>query len=372
LTRIPQAQDSRASAAPLVVISILNWNGWQNTIECLESVYAQDYPNYLTVVADNGSWDNSADRIRRWVFERLGSQAVVAEYDEQTALAGGHARDEAMLARGVSGKRLVLIRSRENLGWAGANNMVVSYSLPKEAARFALFLNNDAALDPGCLSALVRVASCFPKAVLAPVQRSPGESGPSSLPSLSLTRFLFSPLANPGRPARRTGPVSESGVVSGAAMLVSREVLEDFERTEGECFSSRIFLYWEDQLFCHLAHRRGSVVGYVPEARARHKVSASSGGAMGPLLFYYRERGKIFAAKAAPLGWRALFHLVNPALCLARVAKYSFLNSSCARAAFCGWVDGLRGVGGKWREHDRFASPPAGPAPLLLVEGKEP
>lgn len=353
MTPTPDDRGNRSPGAPLIVISILNWNGWQNTIECLESVYAQDYPNYLAAVVDNGSCDNSADRIRRWALNRLGSQAVIADYDEMAALAGGNTEDEARLGSSEPRKRLLLIRCQENLGWAGGNNLVVAYSLLTKTACFVLFLNNDATLDPGCLSTLVRVASRFSKAVLAPVQRSSTETGASSIPSLSLTRFLFSPLVKPGRPAHRMGPLAESGVVSGAAMLVSREVLEDSQRTEGECFSSRIFLYWEDQLFCHLARRRGSVVGYVSDAVVRHKVSASSGGALGPLLFYYRERGKILAASAVPLGWRALFHLVNPVLCLGRVAKYSFVNRPCARAAFCGLVDGLRGVGGKWRDHDR-------------------
>ncbi len=31
---------------PLVSIIILNWNGWQDTLECLESLYQIDYPNY--------------------------------------------------------------------------------------------------------------------------------------------------------------------------------------------------------------------------------------------------------------------------------------------------------------------------------------
>jgi len=37
-------------SSPTVAISILNWNGWQDTLECLESVRRLDYPNYLTIV----------------------------------------------------------------------------------------------------------------------------------------------------------------------------------------------------------------------------------------------------------------------------------------------------------------------------------
>ena len=356
------------SAGPLVVISILNWNGWRNTIECLESVYSQSYPNFLPVVVDNGSWDDSAGRIRRWAAERFGEEATIVEYDEQTALSGGIPEQEARLDAGEPRKRLALVRSRENLGWAGGSNLVADYALSKRAVRFVFFLNNDAILDPRSLSILVNGGSNFRKVILTPCEKI---TGAGAVPErLSLFRFLFAPLVSPGSPTQDREGVSESGVVSGMAMLVSREVLEDPLRTETECFSSRIFLYWEDQLFCHLAWKRGSEVGTVRDAVVWHQGSASSGGRLGPLLFYYRERGKIFAANAAlPCGLRVLFHIVNPWLCIARAAKYARANPECSKAALWGLADGLRGVGGKWREHDRFASQPREPL-YSLAGGK--
>ena len=44
---------------PKVYIIILNYNSWVDTIECLESVLRNDYPNYQVIVVDNGSQDNS-------------------------------------------------------------------------------------------------------------------------------------------------------------------------------------------------------------------------------------------------------------------------------------------------------------------------
>lgn len=355
------------SAGPLVIISILNWNGWRNTIECLEAVYSQNYAHFLPVVLDNGSWDGSAEQIRRWAIEHMGEEATIVDYDEQSALSGGIPEQEARLDTSEPRKRLVLVRTRENLGWAGGNNLVAAYALSKRTARFVFFLNNDAILDPHSLSILVEGGSHFRKVILAPSGEIPGAD---VVPErLSLFRFLFAPLVSPGCPAQDAEGVSESDVVTGMAMLVSREVLEDPLRTEGEYFSSRIFLYWEDQLFCHLARRRGSHVGYVRGATVAHKGSASSGGCLGPLLFYYRERGKILAANAAlPFGLRVLFHVVNPWLCVARVAKYARANPECAKAALWGLADGLRGVGGKWRDHDRFARQPREPLYCLAEE----
>jgi GT2 family glycosyltransferase len=49
---------------PKVSVIILNWNGWEDTIECLESLYQIDYPNYDVVLIDNDSKDDSIQRIR--------------------------------------------------------------------------------------------------------------------------------------------------------------------------------------------------------------------------------------------------------------------------------------------------------------------
>jgi len=55
---------------PKVYIIILNYNGWADTIECLESVLRNDYPNYQVIVVDNGSPNNSMEYIKAWAEGR--------------------------------------------------------------------------------------------------------------------------------------------------------------------------------------------------------------------------------------------------------------------------------------------------------------
>ena len=40
-------------------IILVNWNGWNHTIECLESVYRMHSSDYKVIVCDNGSTDDS-------------------------------------------------------------------------------------------------------------------------------------------------------------------------------------------------------------------------------------------------------------------------------------------------------------------------
>ena len=49
---------------PRVSIVILNWNGWEDTIECLESLFQINYSNFDVVLVDNASEDDSINKIR--------------------------------------------------------------------------------------------------------------------------------------------------------------------------------------------------------------------------------------------------------------------------------------------------------------------
>nr|WP_319374591.1 glycosyltransferase [uncultured Methanobacterium sp.] len=53
---------------PMVAIIILNWNGWKDTIECLDSLYLTNYDNYEVVLVDNNSTDDSIGKIKNFCF----------------------------------------------------------------------------------------------------------------------------------------------------------------------------------------------------------------------------------------------------------------------------------------------------------------
>ncbi len=71
-----QSQASVSSAAqlardqPRVYIVLLNWNGWQDTLECMRSLEQLEYENWHAVIVDNGSTDDSVERINE-VFPEL-------------------------------------------------------------------------------------------------------------------------------------------------------------------------------------------------------------------------------------------------------------------------------------------------------------
>jgi len=355
-----RSQDLAQQRLPRVAISILNWNGWRDTIECLESVRGLGYTNYLTIVVDNGSWNDSAGRIAAWARERLGSGHVLAEYSRETALQGGEASTEQALDGVPSPSRLVVIRNEENLGFTGGNNVAIRYALERRgAADFVLFLNNDAVLEPTCLTELVSTDRRADAGVVGAVtkNKATGEllfAGWDE--KYPVARLFFPALFSWSRDLRHVeADFYPSLWVCGTAMLVRAETLVAVHRAKGRYLDPALFLYYDEAEFCWAARAGGYNVVVARKALAYHKGGGrNSSGRFNPLFYYYHHRNRILLAKALlPAYLKPLFHLWNSLCCLLRASVVVFRQGLWpARTILCGLYDGYRGNTGKWKYHD--------------------
>jgi len=134
---------------PKVAIIVLNWNGWKDTIECLESVFRIDYPNYKVIVVDNGSTDGSIEKIKAWAAGEILVESKFFKYDlrnkplEIVELKKENIEFYNKKASERNGKNfIVLILNEENLGFAKGNNVGIRYAL-KDSSDYVMLLNND-------------------------------------------------------------------------------------------------------------------------------------------------------------------------------------------------------------------------------------
>jgi GT2 family glycosyltransferase len=252
---------SRAATAdaPRVVVVVLNWNGRVDTLACLASLTAVDYPNWEVIVVDNGSEDGSVDAVRK-------AHPAVA-----------------------------VIESAENLGFAGGNNLGIDVALQR-AADFILLLNNDTTVAPDLLSVFVRVAHDRP------------DAGALS----GKIYFMNDPqrLWYAGTRWNRSGAAFEhvgQGVVDGG------DCFEQVCETDYACgcamflrasavraigpLDERFFLLFEETDWCFRAKRAGFRSLFVPGARLWHRVSASLGGRGVPLYEYFYARNRLLWAE---------------------------------------------------------------------------
>ena len=149
---------------PRIHIVLLNWNGWQDSIECLESVFNLDYPNFQVVLCDNDSQDNSIAHIESWARGELAAQCkssnahiqqlAQARYPKPISyqtLTKAEAMDEELPNVETP---LVLIQTGANLGFAGGNNVGLQFAL-NQGTEFCWLLNNDTVVEPDALREMV-------------------------------------------------------------------------------------------------------------------------------------------------------------------------------------------------------------------------
>ena len=137
--QVIQSQQQKHKNWPKVAIIILNYNGWKDIIEYLESVLRNDYSNYQVIVIDNGSPNNSMEYIKAWAEGRQEVLTPVKKpipyiyYTEKEAKKCDNFELEERIIkkwqeqRNLSSSELILtspyplifIQTGENLGFAG-------------------------------------------------------------------------------------------------------------------------------------------------------------------------------------------------------------------------------------------------------------
>jgi GT2 family glycosyltransferase len=343
-----------AKDLPFVVIISVNWNGWRDTLECLESVQRLDYPNYLMIVVDNASRDDSLARIREWAEKREGY--VLVEYPEAVARVGGEVVQEQALTAALPASRAVLIRSAENIALTGGANLAIDYALRRDQpVDYVFLLDNDAKAEKHTLTHLVEVARKENAGIVGGVILDWKTGQIQYAERTTLLRWFFCPLvkADLPLPAKEVDYWPSAGV-SGGAMLIRRDVLDTLYAATGHHIPSDLFRAgWEFEL-CY----RSSLAGYRSFVSRGgfvwHKGWRSAGCPVSPRHDYYFVRNRMEMADAfLPFGWRVLFHICNLPLTLARVLRaLRYRRPDAVRAIVDGLMDGYQGVKGKWKHHD--------------------
>lgn len=302
-----------------VGVLIVNWNGWADTVACLESVFRLDYPDFRVILCDNGSTNGSLERIADWAAGRLSALVsvlpeelrplidppVVAKplehvtYDRSMAEAGGNPSLDPPL---------VLIREENNLGFAGGNNVGLRYILARGGFDAVWLLNNDTLVEPHALSALVARMQVSPSAGMCGStllrfdrpERIQARGGGWYCRWIGLP-WHIGQLQRAGDPPRRQRVESWINYIVGASLLVSREFLE----TVG-LMNEDYFLYFEE-LDWALRGRGRFTLAYAPYSVIYHKVGGSIGTSSNPrhkslTCDYYAIRNRLrFTRRFYPL-----------------------------------------------------------------------
>lgn len=239
-----------------LLIVIVNYNGFDLTVDCLRSLRAelQRLPDARVGLCDNGSRGDDAMRLRS-VIDELG----LSDRVELTALP-------------------------INRGFTGGNNAVIAPALQSDTPPDAVFLlNNDTIIGEGSITELVRFMDEHPDVGLCGSRLvwPDGQSQSAARRVLTVINELDS-YARIGLLSRLLKPwgivMGErdqphiAGWIPGAALLIRREVLEKVGLLD-----EGLYTYFDDVDYCLRAKRAGWPTWYVPQSRIVHLVGKTTG-----------------------------------------------------------------------------------------------
>jgi GT2 family glycosyltransferase len=242
---------------PRVTALVLNWRTPDDTLAAVRSLLASDWPALDVLVVDNGSGDDSAERLER------------------------------ELPDGVD-----LLVNGENLGFAGGCNTGIRRALERGAA-FVFLLNSDARVTETTVAGLVRALQADPEAGAAgPVVLSAGE--PPRLESrggtidLGSGRIRHRGAGEPWHSPEAEAEPQRTAMINGCAFLVRREATEAVGLMD-----ERFFCYLEEADWCLRLAAAGWPVLLVPGETVRHAGGSSLGGTTSALRVYFGIRNHL-------------------------------------------------------------------------------
>lgn len=224
---------------------------------CVKSVLNTNYSDYEIIVVDNASTDGSPE-------------AVARDFDF-----------------------VKLIRNKENLGYAGGNNVGMKYAI-EHGADYVLLLNDDVVVEPNFLKELVNVAENDPKIGAVGPNIKFEESSIKKYYGKSYFGITYKKLSNLNKP-------EETDYMFGTAILVKKEVI----MTVG-LLDPNFFLYAEDVDWCYRMKKAGYKIVYVPSAKVCHSGARAyglsrsfsrRGSGVSYFLYYWTRNELLFAQK---------------------------------------------------------------------------
>lgn len=239
----------------LLSIITINYNGLKDTCELIESLPADD-ESLEVIVVDNASTQDEASEIENRF------------------------------------PHVMVIRSAENLGFAGGNNLGIQAAHGK----YLFFLNNDTIIhQPSAISHLIkRLESSDEIGMVCPKIRFCWGSQPiqyAGYTPLSYITLRNKPIGCGEEDHGQYDTAHPTPYAHGAAMMIKREVVEKAGLMP-ECY----FLYYEELDWSVMIRRAGYEIWYEPACTVYHKESQTT-GRISPLKTFYITRNRLLFAK---------------------------------------------------------------------------
>lgn len=244
-----------------VLFTILNYNGWEETLTCVDSVLKQSYQDFHILLVDNGSHDDSLEKLKK--FEKH--------------------------------EKITFHKEPVNTGFSGGVNIGIRYAL-KQGFPYTVLLNNDALLSKDWLEILIKAAKKRGSTITTGLMlTTDGKTIDSTSDGYSIWGLPF--------PRQRNEPAEsalESGYVFGGTAGASLYKTEIFKKIG--LFDEKFFAYYEDTDICFRNQLVGNKVYYEKSAVVYHDHGTTSSKMPGFTVYQTFKNLPLFFWKDVPLG----------------------------------------------------------------------
>jgi GT2 family glycosyltransferase len=264
---------------PLVCIVILNYKNWQDTIDCLESVFRSTYDNLRVLVVDNNSQNDSISHMMDWAKNHFPDQDPLEKnfFNSQNL---DQIPDPSFLPS------LVFIQNEKNEGFAAGNNVVLRLLAGQDI--YVWMLNPDMVITENALFELVQFAQTKPSStIIGSVVKFYNHPGKIQMYGGGHVKFRSGTISF----IKNSGRISDLDYISGGAMFIHASLLEKFG-----LLPEKYFLYWEETDWCYSARIKGGTLAVCESSVVFDKVGTTIGRSY-LAEFYYTRNGLLFLHK---------------------------------------------------------------------------
>ncbi len=228
---------------------VVNWNGWRDTVDCLRSLRGQTHQQLHVFVVDNGSTDESLERIGAFVTENSSAENTV---------------------------QFTLIPNGVNAGFGKGSNVGIRAAL-NAGCEYVWLLNNDTECPPDTLEKLLHTAYAQPDAGMVGTvllyHHDPSQvqawGGGHINRWTGTTRHFAAP----------TTFAAAGSYLTFASVLIHAEVLREI----GLLYEGA-FMYYEDADFSLRMEPTRWKIAMAADTAILHKEGASTDGVRNPFM----------------------------------------------------------------------------------------
>ncbi len=306
------------TTGPKVYLVVLNYNNWNDTIDCLNSIQKLNYNNFGIILCDNKSTNNSEAQLLTYANEYFNTSVF-----DFNGISFSPRQSNCLI--GNEKTSLCYIQTNNNKGYAYGNNIGIRFLYDQKLSfQFVWLLNNDALPSSDSLNALVGKGLQDEKVGL--YGSTIIDSTTNMVQCLGGSRYL----AWTGRMKPLYGGISQAELtrrletrdppqiycVDGAAIFVRKSFID-----EVGLMYEKYFLFFEEADWCIRGRACGFKIDVAPASTVIHKGGASTQHSLFSQYFLCRNH---FIHLNRYAGWRK-YYLI-PAVGLIKIFKYSTKN----------------------------------------------